>query len=304
MTKEDFFETFGKIDESYVEAAGKPAKKKKGIMLKVCGFLAACLCVAVVALFIPKQPYVPVREDSQTTVAENGIKIPQMKVDLSSNNAYDMLAFFIYQGRCYVANEWDLNTRDIIGERLGTATGLIDEWTPKEGYVELAGSIGGDFYAVKGYDPSFMLCMNRDGGVTTFICGTGITLKYGRELYEERLHLSENYVSAEYESHSSWEYSKEEIYRLNVENNETLTNFINSLNDAEFMLCSDVPLEKNQSSIMDKEIYHLYFKMKNGTKVRLRLYEGGYVRFQGVMDVCVRVPQEDFNALINLLENK
>ena len=48
----------------------------------------------------------------------------------------------------------------IVGEHLGTVTGMIDEWTPEEGYVDFAGSICGDFYSVKGYDPEFMLCIS------------------------------------------------------------------------------------------------------------------------------------------------
>ena len=76
-----------------------------------------------------------------------------MEVSLSANENAAMLAFFIYQGRCYVQYEWIDHGDALVGEYLGTATGLIDEWTPQEGYVDLAGSVQGDFYAVNGYDP-------------------------------------------------------------------------------------------------------------------------------------------------------
>ena len=62
---------------------------------------------------------------------------------------------------------------------MGTATGLIDEWTPKEGYVELAGSVSGDFYTVNGFDPTFLLCMKEDGdAIQLFVCNSGITLYF------------------------------------------------------------------------------------------------------------------------------
>ena len=79
--------------------------------------------------------------------------IPPLEVSLSSELAADMIGFFIYEGRCYVQYNHIDNGTDLIGEYLGTATGLIDEWTPKEGYVDFAGSVRGDFYSVKGYDP-------------------------------------------------------------------------------------------------------------------------------------------------------
>ena len=101
--------------------------------------------------------------------------------------------------------EWLEDNGAIAGEPLGTATGLIDEWTPKDGYVELAGSVSGEFYTVNGFDPSFMLCMKHDDRrISTYICNSGITLKYGSDLYEDRLHLSKNNISAEYESRESW----------------------------------------------------------------------------------------------------
>jgi len=33
------------------------------------------------------------------------------------------------------------------------------------------------------------------------------------------------------------------------------------------------------------------------------LYENGYVRFKGVMDVCVQIPEEDFKLLTDLLDS-
>ena len=240
------------------------------------------------------------------TVSENGVTIPQMDISLSSPPAgaeADMLAFFIYQGRCYVQYEWIYDNDGIVGEYLGTATGLIDEWTPKEGYVELAGSISGDFYAVQGYDPSFLLCMKaRQGVVSAYICNTGITLKYGSELYEDRLHLSENLTAVQYESRVSWYLSRGERYQMNSVSTAVL-DFIEEMDGAEFMPSDSIPLKEGQDSIADTELYHLYFQTENGMPIHLRLHENGYVRFDGLMDLCVQVPEESYQALVNLLDN-
>ena len=136
-----------------------------------------------------------------------GITIPKAEVTLSQPDgvAADMLAFFIYQGRCYLQYDWLDHGSDLVGEKVGTATGLIDEWTPKEGYVELAGSVSGDFYTVNGFDPTFLLCMKEDGdAIQLFVCNSGITLYQGSELFEERLGLFNGLKAVTYEEEDSW----------------------------------------------------------------------------------------------------
>ncbi len=267
---------------------------------------AACLCLLAAGIMLWKQPATPGTKASDgITVSEDGVTIPPMKIRLSKpseNSAADMIAFFIYHGKSYVLYEYLYGKNDIVGEHLGTATGLIDEWTPREGNVEFAGSVSGDFYAVNGYDPSFMLCMkDSPESVVTYICNTGITLKYGSELYEDRLHLANSYSTIEYESRDSWYYGKKEIRRLN--NSSVIEDFIKRLNAAQFMPDSQVPLKGGQSSIAETELYHLYFRMNNGTTVHLRLCEDGYVRYQGILPLCVRIPKESYDALLALLDN-
>lgn len=291
------------IDPAYVEAAETKPKAKKNIWIKW-GAMAACLCMAVMGAMLWRQFAPTPIEGGGLTVSENenGVTIPQLNVSLSADEAADMMAFFIYQGRCYVQYEWIYDDVDIVGEYLGTATGLINEWTPKDGYVELAGSTRGDFYAVKGYDPSFMLCKKDYGAVTTYICNNGITLKYGSELFEDRLHLSGGFESVEYESRDSWYYSRDEYYQLSNAD-DTILDFIADMNSAKFIPYDTVPLDDGITHISDTELYHLYFRMKNGTTVHLRLYENGYVRFDGMWALCIQVPEESYSALLNLLDN-
>ena len=290
------------IDPAYVEAAETERKARKNIRIKW-GAAAACLCLAAAAAaMLWRQPAPIPDEDAGLTASENGVTIPQLNVSLSANEAADMEAFFIYRGRCYVQYEWIYDYTDIVGEYLGTATGLIDEWTPKDGYVELAGSARGDFYAANGYDPSFMLCMKENGAVTTYICNNGITLKYGSELYEDRLRLSDGFESVQYESRDSWYYSKNEYYQLNNAN-DMILDFIADMDSARFIPCDAVPLDEGVTYIAETELYHMFFRMKDGTTVHLRLHENGYVRFDGMWTLCVQVPEENFKALLDLLDN-
>ena len=236
-----------------------------------------------------------------------------MQVSLSSeNSAADMIAFFIYEGRSYVEYDRLRDANVLVGEYVGTSIGMIDEWTSEDGYVDFAGSVAGDFYTVNGYDPSFMLCMkDEDGATWIFINNNGITLKTGADLFEKMLGLSssdsdtvgvKNCTKVKYQTRYDWFNSIGEP--LPVEGHaEDISAFIDALNEGEFMLFSDIPLDEGNDNVYDgKEIYHLYFEMENGMTIHLRLFEGGYVNFDGIRDVCVKVDEHVFDGLIETLK--
>lgn len=317
MRGTDLLDNMELTDPAYVEAADAlPVGRKRFARW---GVLAACFCLVAAGALVWSQGGLTVSGSAGDCVAvdsaasadhgltngEGGVTIPPIEVTLSAQDgiAMDMIGFFIYQGRCYTQYNWIQAGEHLVGEYLGTATGLIDEWTPKDGYVELAGSVRGDFYAVNGFDPAFMLCMTgEDGLVETYVCNTGITLKYGSELYEDRLHLSGGYSAVEYESRESWYYGKEEMRSLT--DLSAAERLLDSLGKAEFMYWPDVTEQAGYttSSIYDTERYHLYFHMNNGMTVHLRLYEDGYVRFQGMLDVCVQIPEEEYAPFLRLLD--
>ncbi len=234
-----------------------------------------------------------------------GVVIPRAEVDLSAGKASSMLEFFIYDGRSYVHYEDVPGGTGLVGEYLGTAAGLIDEWTPKEGYVELAGSAEGSFYTVEGYAPSFMLCMQReDGSAAIFINDNGLALAHGADLFEDRLHLSGNYHAVDYQTRHDWYCGTGAVHTIGPEHAELAARFADALNGGEFLYAGDIPLPDGADDIYDVENYHLFFRMNNGMTIHLRLYEGGYVRFQGLLPVCVQVDAQVFEAFTDILETK
>lgn len=316
MKADEFLQALGHLDDQYIQQAAEYHGKRRKLSRMIGTVAAACLVVFVSAAGIRLLPQddtspslsvseIGVPDSSQQTENTGGVTIPPLEVYLGNDVNAEMVAFFIYQGRCYVQYETLDEDYDLIGEHLGTAKGLIDEWTPADGYVDLAGSIGGDFYAVNGYDPEFMLCMKSTTGLLRlFICNNGITLQYGSELYEDRLHLSGNIDAVEFESRASWYYSENERYRLNEDCNEIIEAFIQQLNAAEVLLSDQIPLDDGVRYAYETEIYHLYFKMQDGMIVHLRLYQNGYVCFDGMLDVAVQIPEKEWTALLYILENK
>lgn len=302
MKKELVSNAITNIQDEYITEAANYKSKKIQKMCFSIGSVAACLILVIGFLIWKSQSGLP-KTDSTITVTDKGVTIPKLKISISENSSADMIAFFIYQGRVYVQDEWISNANNLIGEHLGTATGSINEWTEKEDYVELSGSVYGDFYSVQGYDPSFMLCMRHDEGtISTYVNNNGITLKYGSELFEDRLHIIDNLAKITYQTRNDWYHDTGITAELKLDSVE-IDDFLNALNSAEFMLLDDVPLNEDDLSVYDaKEIYHLFLEMKNGMIVHLRLFDGGYVNYDGINGVCVKVDSEKFNQFISHLK--
>ena len=334
MKKELLHDALNLLDDDMIEAVEALRGKKKGkINRQKWGSLAACFCVVVVAIAAVNHAGIfsgkgtgmeQSAEGALTTGNEaassqavaaieavtereetgaEGIVIPKMEVDLNQSDGatMDMLALFFYQGRCYVEYERIENGIEFVGEKLGTIKGTFDEWNIKDGYVELAGSISGDFYAVDGYDQSFMLCMkNYDGSVTTFINNNDITVRTGADLFEDRFHLTGNYETVEYQTIDD---VFGELIQLSEDEEEVIAKFVKAVNDAPFMLSKEIPLDEGERSRSDRLIYYMFFRMKDGMTVKLNLFKGGYVELRRFGYVCVQVDSDIFEQMIAVLES-
>ena len=305
--REKLYDSLTNVREDFVEEAQAATSAKRPAWVRWCA-LAACLCLLVAGTVVWKpwsqggsKPAGPPTSAAQTA---KGITIPKAEVALSQTEevAADMLAFFIYQGRCYLQYDWIDHVSDLVGEKVGTATGLIDEWTPAEGYVELAGSVSGDFYTVRGFAPAFLLCMKEEGNaVQLFVCNNGITLYQGSELFEDRLGLSDGLKAVTYEDEDSWYDGKEDIHTLH--DLDAVKTLIAAMDEAAFQLSDQADLyEEKKDGGLSKELYHVYCKLDNGVTVTLRLFQGGYVTFTGLPDACVQVPEATFDAFLAALK--
>lgn len=304
--REKLYDSLTNVREDFVEEAQAAPSVKRPAWVRWCA-LAACLCLLVVGTVVwkPWSPYENKPASPNTSAAQTakGITIPKAEVTLSQPDGVemDMLAFFIYQGRCYLQYDRLDHGSDLVGEKVGTATGLIDEWTPAEGYVELAGSVSGDFYTVRGFDPDFMLCMKEeDDAVQLFVCNNGITLYQGSELFEDRLGLSDGLKAVTYEDEDSWYNGKEDIHTLN--DLDAIKTLIAAMDEAKFQLSDQAELYEEADGGLSKELYHVYCKLDNGVTVTLRLFQGGYVTFTGLPDACVQVPEATFDAFLAALK--
>lgn len=242
-------------------------------------------------------------------LTEAVVTIPKLEVNLSSQTdgiEEDMLAFFIYEDRIYVENEYYQNP-DFVGAYVGTSTGLIDEWTKEDGYVSNAGSVAGDFYEVEGIDPDFMLCMKyENGAVTTFVNNNGITLRKGSDLLEEYLHLKNNYESVAFRTNDERNNSTKDPQVLSQDYKDAFDWFINAFDEGTFLYLADTDLETSgkNSIYTNDDTYHLYFQMNNGLQLQFWIYEDGYVSFHGLNSVCVKIDEDVYKDLIQILQKE
>jgi len=325
MRQEMLHDALDLIDDDLIEAVGKlRAQKKNRRRFIRYASIAACACIAVGGIMLWRMDHWIVPEgvdgsdgigNDQEKYSAGGVLIPEAGVSTDGSSISDMLAFFIYDGRVYVEYEVVAKKNDLVGDYLGDVEGTIEEWTAEDGYVDYAGSTSGAFYTVKGYDPKFMLCkISDDGSVAIYINDNGLSLEKGRDLFEEKLHLSDNYVSMEYQTRGDWYKGLGNIKTFTEEmitserlgsgdkNTDVLKRFVAALGDGDFMYTSDVPLDDGEKNIYDREMYHLFFRMGNGMTTHIRLYKGGYARFEGLISVCVKVDERAFNALVDAFE--
>ncbi|MBQ2901543.1 MAG: hypothetical protein IJE49_06805 [Agathobacter sp.] len=233
---------------------------------------------------------------------ESAITIPALNVNLKKENglASDMIGFFIYEGRCYVQT-CDYMTKDVVGDYVCTSTGLIDEWTSKDGYVEFAGSIEAEFYEVKGINPEFMLCtVYEDGVVETFVHNNGITLGRGWELLADRLGMEEEFKQVSYLTGEEWEkqyQTKQEPTTISDEHREIFDKFLASYGENKFVL------KKNISTNAKAEaVYHLYITTKEDVPLHFLLLRDGYVSYYGLDQVCVKIDEKIYEAVVDILK--
>ena len=181
--KMKLFNSVTNVDERFIEEAQEAykahnnaqgnAKRATPAWLKWGLAAAASLCLIAAGIFALKsaskspvdaQNPEPSPAGSKVTISSKGVTIPSLYEYLSfdendgSEWMYEITPFFCYQGRYYVPHD-TLNNMQIVGERLGTASGNLSV-----GHIffdiclaDFEGTVEGDVYTVKVYDPEFML---------------------------------------------------------------------------------------------------------------------------------------------------
>lgn len=231
---------------------------------------------------------------------EGGIKIPPIQLPERNGNA-DMLGLIVYNGKIYAQTSTEIEAeyaKTILGEKLGTTKGTIDEWSKQEAYEkEFASSIGiEDVYSVKGYDRDFRIMAygERYGKpyAEIFENLNGITVKSGTDVFG-KLKMVGNLSSAKFRTYSDWDYSRN--YYHPIRDMNLVKAFVNELNKTKPYLRGENsdPISNSRN---DENFRELTIQLKDGTNVKLLLLKDGYI-YYGYMGVYFKMDDRIFSKL-------
>lgn len=334
MKSERLQDALENVREDYLRDAEETSMKRRTIWVQL-GAAAACLLILGGGLLVkwktpaaqPGEPALhtvetapaigkePVQTSGQeTTLPEetaNGdeetyavytdkILLPE-EIDTSFA---DMIGCLVYRGAVYTQDQTvfgDLGPlEDLIGDYVGMAKGNLEEWSTQEDWAqELASTMSGAVHTVKGYDPEFRLCIVRETEEGTLMMLVdnfdGIGLNTGKDLFEDRLRIPDRVTEAQYLRHQDWDWAVQDYRRLDL-TQEQLGQFLETVCESKVVRLN---YEQNPH-LYDEEVQgHLFLRLEDGITAELRLLDGGYVGFQELPWVFVRMPGEIFDTVIN-----
>lgn len=332
MNEYDLMESIGEIDQKFINQAKNPVLLKKRRQSVRWGLSVAFACTLIAAGIIFVRPLfqpdaadqtenmtAAVSKENETAQSAaatdekpliSSVYIP--RIELPANDGMseaDMLPVIVYQGRIYVGGEWYDNEHAEklsaeIGRHLGNGSGDLNEYSSEEAYSnEFASNFTYDIYSLNGYDTAFRIAcklefedVNQSPAVriTLLDCLNDITLQNGSDLFEDRLHLWEKTESIQYHLHSPQKYIDMDSGTAAEIGSEIWSEFADQVNHAEFFNINTT----GESSLYESDQQaHLIVNLDDGSIVRLRLIEGGYVGYDALPGYFVKIPGEAFNAV-------
>lgn len=320
------------------QSAQKTHRKIGTWVMRIAPVAACAVILLIVALTLgrneilnPQQAAVNVSDDITAPAPDHLVYIPAIELPKNAENA-DMIGLFVYRGRIYTqtAFYYERNVADsvgygysvnslcsLIGDKVGFATGSINEWSTQEEYaVEFAGTVRGDVYTVNGHNPYFRLCMmagytddngNKVRGVNFYECLNGYGLTWGSNLFVFRDILevnkgeviSEKWSHIKYQDHDNWMRGEHKLYHdLDGVTDKDISRFLYEVYFGKFeYLYETLGSDFNDDSNLKRTHLHLY--MDDGTVVELCLIEGGYVMYRHLWGYAVKIPGGAFDTLFN-----
>lgn len=227
-----------------------------------------------------------------------------------------MIPLVVYRGGVYTAAECYLGdeagpVEGLLGVYLGRVKASIDEGAGRAAYGEdFAGTVSGELYAVRGYDTDFRICLREtaeaeEGGQVTLLQFlerlNDVRLNTGKDLFIERLYLRERVRDIQFLTHVDWDYDSEAYQSAEIAP-DLWRAFLDELERARFV-DSQKPGESFFDDKPGTKIYdtpnqtHLRLLLDDGSRVWLRLIEGGYVGYEPLGRYFVRMPGSAFDAV-------
>lgn len=194
-----------------------------------------------------------------------------------SSGVQEKYSSVYYDGKVYTSTIIldALEIEEALGKKLGTVYGnKVHYWSLNEDDL-FTSNMEGVLYELKGYDKDYRVGIVYEYGdgnrrLMVFECLNGIPLMTGKDIFKERMGLSE-YLS--YDVILESEQTK--IHSGSVDE-PFMQEFLDELCGAELMLENDAIY----SATNEAAAYELIFISENGIKERLHIYESGYAMYE------------------------
>lgn len=261
--------------------------------------IAAALLVSLGSFTILNNDFA-LKENRTIVKEENGVKIPAIQLP-KGNVAAKMMGLIVYNGEIYTQARTQIDAekaKALIGEKLGTTKGNINEWSKQKDYdEELASTIGiEEVYTVKGYDKDFRIMTygELDGNpyAEFYENLNGITINNGDDVFG-KLKMAGNVSTATYRTFDDWNNGVDN-YR-SITDQKVLNDFIEELNHSKpFTREGDSdPMSQSRNN---EEYRELTIQLEDGTKVSLDLFKEGYI-YYGDLGAYFKMNEDLFSKM-------
>jgi len=246
----------------------------------------------------------------KSNIAVTSIYIP--KIQLPKTNTFTtakMMPLIVYKGNIYIHTPIEIyteHTKTLLGKKLGTTKGTLDEWSKQSDYSsEFASNIDvTDVYTVNGYDENFRIMTNiktEDGTSYPefYECLNGITITSGADILE-KLKLQYNVDKAKFQTFNDLNNSTGNFHPIN--DNNLLNSLFDEIKKATPYLPKDVE-DALGDYRNDDNFKELSFDLKDGSKnITLTILKSGYV-YYGYPGIYLKIDNKYCEALWDQLSS-
>ncbi|WP_026886513.1 hypothetical protein [Clostridium beijerinckii] len=222
--------------------------------------------------------------------SSNAVYIPKFQIPtIQEKTKYvKMVPLIIYNGNVYIKSPISIdskNSKNILGRKIGTTTGGLNNFNPMNTYSKnIISNIGiTDVYAVNGYDEDFRIMTNvtlSDGTnyPEIYECLNGITITTGNDFFG-KLNLPGNIVNAkvQIQTFSNSNNEKENFYTTS--DPSFLNSFVRELNNSTPYLPENIENSLDDYKNNDK-CKKIFLDLKDGSKnVPFTILRNGYIYY-------------------------
>lgn len=281
-------------------------------------------------LDITTKNYDQIVEDNNEEINtyKKGIYVPKQQLSkIDPNILACRVATLVYKGRVYTTAGTQISLEEgkaLMDKKIGTTWSMMEETIDDgtvTGYIDLErlrdfASLeeGEEVYTVKSYDENFRLITHSKNEYGEFIslweCLNDFYLVDGSDVFG-KMNIKGNLESVTWETFNNWNYGN--INEKEVSIDDTVNKFIDAMYKGLPYSLENGELRK---SLFDKESNYssgeeyfeaneerqkfIFFKMKDGTKVEIRLFKEGYIYYSG-LNFAFKIDEESFNNMWNKL---